>query len=470
MNRPIEKPHLVFMDNLRVFVVGNVVFFHAIAMFAYPLVYQWPIVDKNGSSRIFECLILVLDTYMMPHLIFIAAFFIFFSLETRSSSEYVKKRFMRVFVPVIVYTFCGGDIVYQIQMKMQTGSFQAYSTVFFDYWRDFSHFGVISFIGQGKALNQISFDMQHTWFLSILFFFTVCTVAAALPFMKHGKKREKTDSKKRIITTTVVFALAMSLLYGVVTTLFAVNGIDFGSWIRFLGLVQVKINQFWMLLALFLFGLYMYRREWLTKGDIGSWKSWAMLSAVFLLPFILLAVNRYLPTIGEFVRIAEHNMASPDQLPLPESTSAENLVYLLINMLSMPICIFLVMFFLSFCKRFFNKPNPITAFCSLHSINVHLLHYIPIILLQYGFMEIPLAPFARLLLMLFIVVPGCLWASHRFIVPHPLAAVSFLVAFKLVSLVAGFEFYYKALLMLFFTLFACGLFEWVKRKPWCIKR
>jgi hypothetical protein len=462
MNRSIGKTNLVFMDNLRVFVVWNVVFFHAIAMFAYPLVYQWPIVDKIRSSRIFECLILALDTYMMPHLIFIAAFFVFSSLKTKSPPEYLKKRFLRIFVPVIVYTICAGDVVFQIQSKIQTGSFPAYSATFLDYWRDFFHFGVITFIGQGKALNQVSFDMQHTWFLSVLFFFTLCTVVAALPFKKKEQAQRKTDGKKKIIATTVIYAFSLSLFYGLVTTIFAVNGIEFGSWIRFLGVVQVKINQFWMLLALFLFGLHMYRREWLTKGDIGSWKLWAILSGVLLTLFFMLALGNYLPGIEEFVRVVEHNLKSTDQLPLPESTDIAKVVYLLMHMLSMPICLFLLMFFISFCKRFFNKPNAITTFCSLHSINVHLLHYIPVILIQYMLMEMPLTPAVKILLMLAIVVPGCLWASHRFIVPHPLASVAFLAALKLVSLAAGFEFYYKALLTLFFILFGCGMFEWGK--------
>jgi len=124
-----------------------------------------------------------------------------------------------------------------------------------------------------------------------------------------------------------------------------------------------------------------------------------------------------------------------------------------------PACIFLLMFFLSFAKRFFNKPNAITTFCSKHSINVYILHYIPVLVLQYTFLNVPIIPVLKVMLMTVIVIPACLWLSHRLVYPYPKIAIGFFIALKLVALAAGFTFYYLALLALIFISFAGAIHE-----------
>ena len=64
--------------------------------------------------------------------------------------------------------------------------------------------------------------------------------------------------------------------------------------------------------------------------------------------------------------------------------------------------------------------------------------------------------------MLVIVIPACLWLSHRFVYPHPLAAISFFIVVKLVSLFAGFNFYYMALLAMLLISVAGALLESIR--------
>jgi hypothetical protein len=61
--------------------------------------------------------------------------------------------------------------------------------------------------------------------------------------------------------------------------------------------------------------------------------------------------------------------------------------------------------------------------------------------------------------MVIIIIPACLWLSHRLVYPFPKIAIGFFVALKLVALAAGFTFYYFALLAVIFISFAGAVYE-----------
>jgi hypothetical protein len=61
--------------------------------------------------------------------------------------------------------------------------------------------------------------------------------------------------------------------------------------------------------------------------------------------------------------------------------------------------------------------------------------------------------------MTLIIIPACLWLSHRLVYPYPKIAITFFVALKLVALAAGFTFYYYALLVLIFISFVGAVYE-----------
>jgi hypothetical protein len=448
-----------YMDNIRTMLVFIVVFSHVISMFSYPLNYWWPVIDTTGSSGVYETILAILDIFMMPHILFIAAFFIFYSLKTKSAQEYIIKRFVRLYVPLVVFVFCAADVFYQIRLNRLNSSDVVYLTTFLDFWRDFMNFSIITFSGEGSMLNQTNFSMAHAWFLSFLFPITFVTVLLSLPFRKKEKARKKIDKRKKIIVTTIIFAVVLSIVYTGLAILFYFTHIGFSAWLRVLGCIEVRLNQFFILLPLFLFGLYVYKKEWLTKGDIGSWKMWGILSAVFIFIRVLLFYNGLLPSLEEIFKVVEHNLTFTDKLDFPSLAESYTTISVIMTITLPPTCIFLLMFFLSFAKKYFNRSNIITAFCSKHSMNVFILHYVAILVLQYAFANIPVAPIIKIVVMMGIAIAACLWLSHRFVYPHPLISIVFFVALKLVALFAGFHFYYKALLILIFISLAGALYE-----------
>ena len=77
-------------------------------------------------------------------------------------------------------------------------------------------------------------------------------------------------------------------------------------------------------------------------------------------------------------------------------------------------------------------------------------------------MNMSVAPMIKIILMMIIIIPSCLWLSHHLVYPYPRVAISFFVILKLLSLFIGFDFYYNVLLTLIFISFSGALYESVK--------
>ena len=453
---------IVYLDNLRNALVYNVVIYHALLAFAYPVLFWWPTVDKGDSARIFETAIRAMYIYMMPCLIFIAALFIFPSLKQAGALKYIKKRFLRLYVPVIVFVFCMGDI-FPYLMSRRIGNLSlAYHDTFISFWRSFINMPLVYMTDADKVINQIFFNFYHAWFLTLLFFVTLIVVLLHLPFRKKINKPVMPEGRKKIILKTIIFAVALSFVYMVASWCYLLHGIHLNAWTMLGKAVLFENIQIWMLIPLFAFGLYACKNEWHTRRDIGDWKMWGALAFVFLGLYIILTHFIYLPGVEGMYKVAEHNALFEDKLGMPVFDASLATATGLIWFLSPLSCVFILMFLLSFAKKFFNRANAVTEFCSKHSINVYILHYIPVLLFQYALLDVPLAPVMKIILMVMIIIPACLWLSHRLVFPYPKTAILFFVALKLIALAAGFEFYFWALICLTFISFAGAVCEFTK--------
>jgi hypothetical protein len=296
-------------------------------------------------------------------------------------------------------------------------------------------------------------------FMTLLFFITLIVVLLSLPFKGENIEPVQVDGRKKIIVKTILFALALSIIHTAAMIYCVRHGIDFSAWLIIGKVAQVPVGKIPILLLLFLFGLYIYKKEWLTRGDIGSWKLWGIMAFILIGIYASLYHTGILPALNEILKVVDYNMQSVNQMEKPAVTDSLKFAFLYTWILLPPICVFLLMFFLSFAKRFFSKPNAITSFCAKHSINVYILHYIPVLILQYTFLNAPIPSMIKIIWMVIIVIPACLWLSHRLVYPYPKTAIVFFVALKLIALAAGFTFYYFALLALVFISFAGAVYE-----------
>lgn len=456
-----SKNRFIYLDNIRNILVYNVVLLHVMQMFAYPLLFWWAVIDKERSSEFYKTFLIPMDIYLMPCLLFIAALFIFPSLEKSTPLEYIKKRFLRLCVPVIVFLFCGGDVFLQLLLSRLNPVSPDYLDTFLNFWRSFIHLPALYLSSSQITLNTTVFNFQHTWFLTFLFFLTLVAVFLNLPFKRKHGELKKVDNRKKIILQTIIFAATLGIVYDAAMIYYVSHGIN-PSWIIIGKMLQFQVGKIWMLLPVFLFGLYAYKKEWLTRGDIGDWRMWGMMACVPLVLCVLLYNIEILPVLDEIFKVIEHNMQFDTKMTMPAVSRSVQGAFLVAWFLTPPVLLFLLMFFISLAKRFFNNQNAITTFCSKHSINVYILHYVPVLLLQYTFLNVPIPSIAKIVLMVVIVIPACLWLSHYLVYPYPKIAIAFFVALKLVALAAGFTFYYIALLALILISFTGAVYEWAK--------
>lgn len=366
---------------------------------------------------------------------------------------------MRLCVPVIVFLFCAGDVFNQLRLKRLNPASPDYFDTFLKFWGAFINMPGTYLTSSQKTLNAVDFNFSHTWFLTLLFFLTLIIIMVNLPFKRKYGEPKIVDSKNKIILKTIIFAAVLGILHTAVMIFYFIHHIDSGSWIIIGKTLQFQTGKIWILLPLFLFGLYVCKKEWLTRGDIGSWKMWGIMAFIPLALYILLYFIRILPALDEMHKVVEHNRLFDHQMAAPEMDGSVQLTFLITWLLLPPVLVFLLMFFISMAKRFFNAPNAITTFCSKHSINVYILHYVPILILQYTFLNVPIPSIVKIFLMMIIIVPACLWLSHRLVYPYPKIAIGFFVALKLAALAAGFTFYYFALLALILISFAGAVYE-----------
>ena len=192
-----NKNRFVYLDNIRNILVYNVVLLHAMQMFAYPLLFWWAVIDKERSSGFYETFLIPMDIYLMPCLLFIAALFILPSLNKSTPLEYIKNRFLRLCVPVIVFLFCAGDIFFQLLLKRLNPVSPDYLETFLNFWRSFVNLPALYLSSSQNTLNTVVFNFQHTWFLTFLFFMTLVVVLLSLPFKRKNSESGKGGQPER---------------------------------------------------------------------------------------------------------------------------------------------------------------------------------------------------------------------------------------------------------------------------------
>lgn len=105
---------------------------------------------------------------------------------------------MRLYVPVIVFLFCAGDVFNQLRLKRLNPVSPDYSETFLNFWRAFVDMPGIYLTSSQKTLNTVDFNLSHTWFLTLLFLITLAVVLLSLPFKRKNSEPKKVNSRKKL--------------------------------------------------------------------------------------------------------------------------------------------------------------------------------------------------------------------------------------------------------------------------------
>ena len=168
------KDRLLFLDNLRTFIIFLVVCYHAGWVYESSGILSWVwIVDDPSKNNVAGLLNLILDMFMMPAMFFISGYFAPLSIKTKTGWSFLISRFKRLMVPWILAVLILlplYKVIYLFSRNLPQESVSAYF-----------HFNGGILINQGWL-----------WFLPVLFLFDVAYLAMSnvnLPVRGIGLKR-----------------------------------------------------------------------------------------------------------------------------------------------------------------------------------------------------------------------------------------------------------------------------------------
>ena len=102
MTNTTSQNRLVFLDNLRYFIVLLVVILHVSISYANVGAPWWYVVDANKHA-FFDILIIVLDSFIMPVLFFIAGYFALNSIRQKTLDAFIVSKLKRLGIPLFFF-------------------------------------------------------------------------------------------------------------------------------------------------------------------------------------------------------------------------------------------------------------------------------------------------------------------------------------------------------------------------------
>ncbi len=234
---------LDYLDNLRWFLVLNVVGYHATLAYMSLGSYQWPIPDDE-SHVIFDGLARLGDIFSMPSLFFIAGYFLVPSLKRSTNIWiFIKKKILRLCIPFILGIVFLTPINSYVEEISKTGYGQGY----------------LSFLVNQYYPGRMTAD--HLWYLMFLFALTVLfSIAVSLTMIKRRKSSDKKDLQGNgAVNTTPPLRILMLFFITTVMAYFISSGVYIDNqWLKIgqEGIIRIQLSRTPLYFLYFGFGIY----------------------------------------------------------------------------------------------------------------------------------------------------------------------------------------------------------------------
>lgn len=173
-NAEAERRH--DLDWLRVLAILLLLFFHC----GMPFVAEWGWHIKNSeTSEIFLEWMHFLSRWRMALLFFVSGAGTWFVMKRASASEYLRRRFLRLFVPLVFGILVVVPPQIYIERLFQSGSHSPYSS----YWAFYP--SVFEF----RPYPEGNTSWHHLWFVAYLFLYSILGVPFFLALRSESGRR-----------------------------------------------------------------------------------------------------------------------------------------------------------------------------------------------------------------------------------------------------------------------------------------
>ncbi len=342
----VEAKRLYYIDRLRVWTVLSVVPFHAaLTYLRFGSAYiKAPV---SGLSALpFLLFTVPLGDFFMTLLFFVSGVASFYSFKNRGSGRYIKERLEKLLRPLLLglLSICPATAYLQALYEGFDGGLLSFIPQF---WRNIVHY-----LGYG-----------HLWFLSYLFVFSMICV----PLFKWWKKDE---SRIRRISDFISKGHYLLLVFGAII------------------LLELSLRPF--------FPGY--------QTLILDWANDAVYLCVFIFGYLFAADGRIQEKIRGYLKLSmvcgALSLAALFYVHIMSQAQFANDIYLLgIWALAKGIyeCSAIV-FLLNVGWTYFNKESKVYKYLSGASFTIYIVHFFPVTLFTWLFMELNLSIYVKFLL------------------------------------------------------------------------
>ena len=405
---PSIDSRIHYIDNIRSIIIVFVVFFHAILPYGY--VTPWWYVNDPPPVPYSLFFILLLDSFMMPTLFFVAGLLARPSYERRGARLFMAGKVKRLIFPFLLCTIFFSPIMPFIRQSLRAADSGVGPAGFWPFW--------ISYITSGTKLhvNPVSTSrdliVNQYWFLMLLFVFFAgfCLYS----WMRDRKQRQHTEhipgesrSRSAWLGSIAIFCLVLGSAYALISLF-----IGSTDWVTLGSLWQIQPAKIPIYLGFFLAGIFIERRN-LMPDILGITRPLAWFAAAILI------TAAYFTTVAKTVGVQE--------------------VSLTLVIASQILRIFLLASILLWLLTLFhsrvNRATTLWKELSANSYNIYLIHLVVAVIFQMMVMILPVPSVLKFGIVSLLTLLASYLAS-RFIVSRSSKAAIFavIVVFVLMSL------------------------------------
>ena len=359
------------MDNLRVALTVLIVLQHA--SFAYAPANWWYFTDSQ-QQPLLAAFFVVNRSFRMSLFFLIAGYFTPYVLDRKGARAYLKDRFRRFGVPILVFLI----FVFPLLMYAYFVNFRHYTPIGFGNYYTHFYWGIEGQIpANWSGPDWPDRQIGHLWFIEMLLVYAV--IYAGWRALKHRFK------------LTWPGPLRFPGLLVLLPLIAVVAGITFWvrlhypvySWGAYLGFLQLSLADVPRDVACFVLGVLAFRNDWLRRLPSAIGYRWLALGLVGAAIFIVCDLSgfSFFSPGGRGPRAVIY--------PIWETVTCFGF------------CLGLPVLF----RDHFDFRNPFLDRLSAASYGVYVLHLPIVVLLQYAIASLTLTAGAKFLLVAAIAVP-----------------------------------------------------------------
>jgi peptidoglycan/LPS O-acetylase OafA/YrhL len=265
---------VLFLDNLKTFIIFLVVFFHSAYAYAIYLSQDWYVVDTR-HSLFFDVFIITAFAFMMPVMFFVAGYMGIGSLVRKGQATFWRDKLLRIIAPWAL-----GAVVVAPAISYMASVSRGIYPPYLSYWAHYF------FSADYQSHGQV-----HFYFLCVL---TLYYVALSVAYLVYKPLGSTATPKKPSAGFLALFGVATGIFFFIGSLFF-----DEGRWVK-VAIFDLPATKFVPFMCYFFLGVLAYKRRWFTpSGYVPRLRPWALMCIGSFILFIVF-LNRQLQatTVG----------------------------------------------------------------------------------------------------------------------------------------------------------------------------